>query len=179
MIVFMPPSPYRRESDRRLFYMLKFTISYQTAVCRLGSEASSHIKRCSRQPQNVKLPTFSFRLGNGCLLFMAVRDRLKQQREARLHRAVRRLSGLCLVGSWQTSTNMTDWLLNVETTEKVQRRWGTAERRKQTKGSLQYKLCMCIACWQSSVYTSICVHVCVFVWPQAVRVTICVKPQAS
>lgn len=30
--------------------------------------------------------------------------------KARLHGAVRRLSGLCLVGSWQTATDLTDWL---------------------------------------------------------------------
>ena len=52
----------------------------------------------------------SFGLGDGCLLFMALTWRPKQQGEARLHEAVRRLSSLCLVGSWQTATNLTDSL---------------------------------------------------------------------
>lgn len=50
----------------------------------------------------------SFGLGDGCLLFMAVTCRLKQRGEARLHGAARRLSGLCLAGSWQAATDLTD-----------------------------------------------------------------------
>lgn len=87
--------------------MLKFIIRYKNVCARwavilkliYGDGASAEYE----------ITNISFGLGDGCLFFMAATRRLEQQGEtSRLREAVRKLSGLCLVGSWRTATNSTD-----------------------------------------------------------------------
>lgn len=92
--------------NRGVFYMLKFTIKKLCAVCALWDTTPyGDAAATEREITNISLGR-----SDGCLLFMEVTRRLKRRREARLHGAVRRLAGLCLVGSWQTATKLTDWL---------------------------------------------------------------------
>ncbi len=100
-----------------------------------------------------EITNISFRLGDGCLLFKAVTRGPKRRGEARLHGAVRRLSGLCLTASWKTATNLTDWLFecwnNRKSPAKLRDSRGNASQR-----CLQYKSCGCLK-W------CICMHPCV------------------
>lgn len=68
-------------------------------MCRLDCEAPLHLY----QPKSMKVPaSLLASVMDACSLW------LKRRGEARLHGAARRLSGLCLVGSWQTATGLTD-----------------------------------------------------------------------
>lgn len=66
---------------------------------------------------------------------MAVTRGPKQRGEARLHGAVRRLSGLCLVGSWQTATNLTDWLSECWNNRKSPAKLRNSRGGKQAKAA--------------------------------------------
>ena len=58
--------------------------------------------------ENMKLETFLLDVVMDVCSFAVVTCRLKQRGGASLSGAVRRVSGLCLVGSWQAATNLTD-----------------------------------------------------------------------
>lgn len=91
---------------------------------------------------------------------------LRRWGEARLHRAVRRLWGLCLVGSWQTATNLTDWLFECWNKQKSPAKLRDS-RGQKTRQCMQSKKRECSK-W--AVYNA---RLCADVWPQAVRIVLC------
>ena len=152
--------------NRGAFYVLKFTLRYKKQLW--GTTSYGDAAATEHEITDISLGR-----GDGCLLFMEVTRRLKRRGEARLHGAVRRLSGLCLVGSWQTATKLTDWL-----SERWNNRKSLAKLRDSRRGGGQANA----ACHMNYVDVhnelTVCIHPsvcsCAFVWPQVVRITSCV-----
>lgn len=133
-MVFMHVNAYKR---------LKFSNTHKTLCADWR-----HIEM--QQTQSWKSPTFLLDLVMDVCSLWQWHAGYSGEGEVRLHRAETRLWGPCLVDSWQTAANLTDWLSEFRKKKTRQQKSPAKSRHSREEKSRQC---------------------CVFAWCQAVRIS--------